>query len=120
MAFWEVLVAWGLTAVLFVTWEAVAVRLSHAGNSGGWLRAPLRVYVLEALLVTLLGTLWFASLGSGTWPLIFILIGILMDWPGPVRHGLRSPDGSGPALRRVGLGAFRMLLAGAVLWWWVG
>jgi len=120
MAFWEVLVAWGMVSALFLLWEAVTARLSHTGNAGGWLRAPLRVYVVEALVLTLLGTLWFASIGSGTWPLVFLLLGILMEWPGSVRHGIHSPDGSGSAAQRIALGTLRVLAAGAVLWWWVG
>jgi len=118
MAFWEVLVAWGLVSALFLAWEAVSMRLSHAGNAGGWFRAPVRVYVTEALLLTLLGTLWFASIGSGTWPLVFFFFGILMEWPGPLRHGLRSPDGSRPAAARIALGTLRVIAAGAVMWLW--
>lgn len=120
MAFWEVLVAWLLVALLYIGWETVAARVTRESNAGGWLRAPLQVYVVEALLFTLLGTLWFASIGSGTWPLVFALLGILIEWPGQVRHGLRSPDGSGPALRRTALGVARTIGAGAILWLWIG
>ena len=120
MALPDVLVAWVLVAGLFIGWEVVATRLDRAGNAGGWLRAPARIYIAEALFVTLLGTLWFASLGSGGWPLIFALLGILMEWPGPVRHGLRAAAGSRRALYRVATGVARLLAAGALLWWWVG
>jgi len=120
MAFWEVLVGWLLVALLYVSWEVAAARVARTSNAGGWLRAPVRVYVVEALLLTLLGTLWFASIGSGTWPLVFALLGMLIEWPGPVRHGLRSPDGSGPAIRRTALGVARTMAAGAVLWLWIG
>ena len=100
--------------------QVVTVRLSHAGNAGGWLRAPARIYVAEALVLTLLGTLWFASIGSGTWPLVFLLLGVLVEWPGPVRHGIHSPDGSRPAARRIMLGVLRVMAAGAVMWVTVG
>lgn len=120
MALPDVLVAWILVAGLFIGWEVVSTRLDRAGNAGGWLRAPARIYIAEALFVTLLGTLWFASLGSGGWPLVFALLGILMEWPGPVRHGLRAADGSRRALYRVATGVARVLAAGALLWWWVG
>ena len=70
--------------------------------------------------LTLLGTLWFASLGSGGWPLVFAFIGVLMEWPGPVRHGLHAPDGTRRALARVAGGVLRVVGAGAILWWWVG
>lgn len=120
MALWELLVAWALVSALFLVWEAVSMRLSHAGNAGGWLRAPARIYITEALVLTLLGTLWFASIGSGTWPLVFFFLGILMEWPGPVRHGIHAPDGSRPAARRILLGTLRVVAAGAVMWGVVG
>ena len=119
MALLDLIAAWLLVAAWFVGWELVSARLGRGANAGGWLRAPVRIYVAEAILVTLLGTLWFASLGSGGWPLIFGLIGLLMEWPGPVRHGFRAPDGSRRALVRVVSGAVRLVGAGAILWWWV-
>lgn len=116
MAFWEVVLAWAGVACLFLAWELVSARLGRAGNAGGWFRAPVQVYVAEAALFTLLATLWFASIGSGTWPLVFFLIGALMEWPGPVRHGIRSPDGSGNAIRRLASGIARAMAGAAVVW----
>jgi hypothetical protein len=120
MSLTYILLTWALVSVLFLLWEVVTVRLSHAGNAGGWLRAPARIYIAEALVLTLLGTLWFASIGSGTWPLVFLLLGVLMEWPGPVRHGIHSPDGSRLAARRIMLGVLRVMAAGAVMWVTVG
>jgi hypothetical protein len=120
VALLDVVAAWALVASWFLVWEVAAARLARAGNAGGWLRAPARIYVTEALLLTLLGTLWFASLGSGGWPLVFAFIGVLMEWPGPVRHGLHAPDGTRRALARVAGGVLRVVGAGAILWWWVG
>jgi hypothetical protein len=37
--------------------------------------------VVEAILLTLLASLWFDSLGSGEWWLIFILVGLLAAVP---------------------------------------
>jgi hypothetical protein len=120
VALLDVVTAWGLVSVWFVAWEAVTARLDRSRNAGGWLRAPVRIYVVEALVLTLLGTLWFASIGSGGWPLVFALLGLLMEWPGPVRHGLRAEDGSWRAFVRVATGTVRVVGAGAVLWWWIG
>lgn len=120
MALLDVVAAWLLVAAWFTAWEAVAARLDRGANGGGWLRAPVRIYVVEALFVALLGTLWFASLGSGGWMLVFALIGLLMEWPGPVRHGMRAPDGSRRAVFRVASGVLRLVGAGVILWWWVG
>jgi hypothetical protein len=36
---------------------------------------------VEAILLTLLASLWFDSLGSGEWWLIFILVGLLAAVP---------------------------------------
>ena len=119
MALLDVVAAWLLVAGWFVGWELASARIERGATSGSWLRAPVRIYVVEALFVTLLGTLWFASLGSGGWPLVFGLIGLLMEWPGPVRHGLRAPDGSRRAVVRVVSGVGRLIGAGAILWWWV-
>jgi len=115
-----VVAAWILVAFWFLGWELVAARLDRRSEASRWWRAPAQVYAAEALLVTLLGTLWFASLGSGGWWLVFPLIGLLMEWPGPIRHGFHAPDGSGPAAVRITAGAIRILGAGAILWWWVG
>ena len=120
MSLTSLLLAWALVSALFVLWEVVTVRFSQAGNAGGWLRAPVRIYVTEALVLTLLGTLWFASIGSGTWPLVFLLLGVVMEWPGPVRHGIHSPEGPRPAARRIMLGVLRVMAAGAVMWGVVG
>ena len=120
MALLDGVAAWALVTFWFLAWEVAATRLDRSGNAGGWLRAPARSYVAEALVLSLLGTLWFASLGSGGWPIVFALIGLLMEWPGPVRHGLRAPDGSRRALYRVVTGMLRVIGAGAILWWWVG
>lgn len=109
--------AWLAVAAWFTGWEAVIARLDRSGNAGGWLRAPLRVYVAEAFVLMLLAALWFSALGSGGWPLVFGLVGILMEWPGPLRQGQRAAAGTGAGLRRLGLGIVRVVGAGALFWW---
>lgn len=120
MALWEVAVAWILVSLLFILWELLTLRLSSHGNASGWLRTPARVYVAEALFITLLGTLWFASLGSGMWPLVFALVGVIAEWPGALRYGEHSAAPSPVAARRALTGIVRIVLAGAILWLWVG
>ena len=49
---------------------------------GGWAtgqrnRRSATVLACEALVLTLLGTLWFASIGPGGWVLVFAFIGVL-------------------------------------------
>lgn len=120
MSLVHLLVAWLAVAAWFLAWEVVAGRLDRSGNAGGWLRAPAQLYVAEAFVLTLLAGLWFSALGSGGWPLVFGLLGVLMEWPGPLRVGQRTAAGTGAGLRRVGLGVVRIVAAGAVYWWTVG
>ena len=66
--------------------------------------------LLEAVVVTLLGSLWFDSLGSGGWWLLFLLIGLLVAYP--VRWAERKRE------LVVGLmDTARYVVAGAILAW---
>jgi hypothetical protein len=72
---------WGWIAVgawLFL-WDVVGSRLGGARHNGKPRR--VRVYLVEGLLLTLLGGLWFGSLGTGGWWLVFGLVGALRQWP---------------------------------------
>ena len=117
MALSEVALGWLLVAVWFVGWEIVAARLERDGNAGGWLRAPAQVYVAEALVLALFGALWFSSLGSGGWVIMFLLLGLLMEWPGPLRRGHRNAVPPARRARSTAAGMLRIVGAGAILWW---
>lgn len=117
MALSEVALGWLLVAAWFLAWEVVAARLERGSNAGGWLRAPAQVYVAESLLLTLFGALWFASLGSGGWVIMFALLGLLMEWPGPLRAGHRNEIPPGRRARATLAGVLRVIGAGAILWW---
>ena len=77
--------AWLPVAVWFV----VAPPLGYRGDAAGGRRYLVWAYnrravtgrLLEAVVVTLLGSLWFDSLGSGGWWLLFLLIGLLVAYP---------------------------------------
>lgn len=64
---------------------------------------------LEALLVTLFASLWFDSLGSGGWWLLFLLVGAIAA--GLPRH---------PAWRTVLIDLGRYVVAGGILAWRLG
>ena len=110
-----VTIGWGfaLVALLFLVW--------------GWLGAGRRlnrqaaaVLAGEALALTLLAVLWFASLGHGSWLLIFLLLGCLVSG---AERGLRFAllrSGGGAELRGFGLGVARYVVAGAILAWSLG
>jgi hypothetical protein len=80
---WIAVVAW------LLLWELVASRFGAARGDGGPTRSggPTGMRALraripgEALLLTLLGALWFGSLGAGGWWLVFGLVGALREWP---------------------------------------
>ena len=57
----------------------------------------------EGLVVTLFGALWFGSLGSGAWWLVFLLVGAIREWP--------------PRTGRGALRILRVIGAGGVLAW---
>ncbi len=105
---------WLPVAVLFLAfaWAANGRRLPP--------QAGMVVVLGEALVLTLLAGLWFSSLGSGGWPLIFLLVGALVSgaergWSSAL---LRSPAASG--VRGFVLGVVRYLAAGGLLAWSLG
>ena len=114
----RILAAWFAVAAWFVLWEAGGRRIGR-GGAGPWLRAPLWHYAGEALVLTLFGALWFASLGAGAWWLVFLLLGILVAWPAPGsvkrKRGRAPGEVIGHALR-----AARVVVAGGLLAWRLG
>lgn len=69
----------------------------------------------EALLLTLLGALWFASLGSGGWVPVFLLLGVLSSGIGSL-----GGTGGGAAWRSVwfrvtAVTTIRYIVAGGLL-----
>ncbi len=102
-------IATALVAVLFL---AVA-RVQHGPLGGGAILAV----VAEAAAVTLLGSLWFGSLGTGAWWLVFGLVGALASG---AERGLRSAllrSAKGPELRGFLVGVAKYVAAGALLAW---
>ena len=114
----RILAAWLAVAVWFVLWEAAARRVGR-GGAGPWLRAPLWHYAGEALPLTLLGALWFASLGRGGWWIVFALVGVVATWPA-AGEGRRTRRRAGRELLGRALGVVRVIVAGGILAWRIG
>ena len=78
-------------------------------------RRSAAVLVCEALVLTLLGTLWFASIGRGGWILVFAFIGALASgtdrWLAAVATGAPLR----PLIRPTLLFAIRYIVAGGLL-----
>ncbi|HEX4628103.1 MAG TPA: hypothetical protein VH137_04865 [Gemmatimonadales bacterium] len=115
VAAWFVLATYG-TAVL------IAEMSGQPGDGAVWARfllALLKWRIIEAALLTLLASLWFDSLGSGGWCLLFLLLGALVTiptWlqPGPeIRPRRVTLSGAGADIARY-------LVAGAILAWRLG
>lgn len=117
MALSRLALAWLAVTAWLLVWELLASRLGRARGNGRLRRA--RIFLVEALLLTMFGALWFGSLGSGAWWLVFGLVAALREWPGP--HWRRPVEETGPI--GIALSVLRMLrtvVAGGVLAWRLG
>ena len=117
MALSRLVLAWLAVTVWLLLWELVVSRFGNSRGNGTLRRA--RVFLVEALLLTMLGALWFGSLGAGAWWLVFGLVGALREWPGlPGRRPSEEPDPIGIGL--AGLRVLRTVVAGGILAWRLG
>ncbi len=127
MTLTRLILAWFPVAVWFVlTSLAMPLVVASLAGPAGQPPAvvaipllPLRWRVVEAALLTLFASLWFDSLGSGAWWLLFLLVGALATIPMWLRS---SPER--PPRRALVVGACadlaRYVVAGAILAWRLG
>ena len=78
MAFGRILLAWVVVAAWLAVWAFGERRVTGAEVPSGAELGPLAG---EAFLLALFAALWFGSLGSGGWWLVFLVLGGLMAWP---------------------------------------
>jgi hypothetical protein len=93
------------------------------GQEALWVGLPfplLKWRLAEAALLTMFGSLWFNSLGTGEWWLVFLLVGAIATiptwltfWPRDARPARASLVGASTDLARY-------VLAGAILAWRLG
>jgi len=100
VAFGRILLAWVVVGLWLAVWAFGERRMTGARTPS---RAELAPVAGEALLLSLFAGLWFGSLGSGAWWLVFLLLGGLMAWP------VRSVVGAARIAR--------IVVAGALLAW---
>jgi hypothetical protein len=100
VAFGRILLAWVVVGAWLAVWAFGERRVTGAPIPSAAELAPLAG---EALLLALFAGLWFGSLGSGGWWLLFLLLGGLMAWP------VRSLAGAARIAR--------VIVAGALLAW---
>lgn len=126
MTLGRLVLAWVPVAVWFVlATHAIPLLVAAASRAPGqavvWaaVARPLLYWRLaEAGLLTLFGSLWFDSLGSGGWWLLFLLVGALATIPLWLPPRSELP----PRARAAGACAdvARYLVAGAILAWRLG
>lgn len=112
MSLWTVAQGWVLVSLLFL----VVVRVVQ----GRLNRPAVAVTLGEALVLTLLGALWFGSIGRGSWLLVFSLIGVLVAGS---ERGLRSAflrSAERPGWRGFVVDFARYVVAGGLLAWRLG
>ena len=126
----RLVLAWVPVAAWFMIATPAIARLMTAllnppvqpGEGIRWSTAPATVLLkwrlVEAAVLTLFASLWFDSLGSAGWGLLFLLIGVLVAVP---EWLVRRPElPRRPALIGVGVDLARYAVAGAILAWRLG
>jgi hypothetical protein len=115
MTLLRLVLGWAAVTAWFFLFELIEQRIVGPPPAAGRFRAGWRVYLADALLVTLFGALWFASLGHGGWVLLFLMVGLLLEGPGRFRDGSGTVDLSGKGLFRLVPGLARIVIAGGIL-----
>lgn len=126
----RLVLAWVPVAAWFMIATVATARLTAAlprppgqpGEGVEWPTAPLpgvlKWRLVESAVLTLFASLWFDSLGSGGWGLVFLLVGVLVAVPAWL---VRRPElPRRPALVAVGVDVARYAVAGAILAWRLG
>jgi hypothetical protein len=132
MSLTPVVVTFALVAVVFVIAGMALGRWTDgpgdperedpAGSPAApWWREALRAVwlpaAIEAAALTLLAALWFASLGHGGWPTLFLLLGAVAaggdGWWRQRRLGVSRGDG----LKLVAISLVKYLIAGGLCAW---
>lgn len=119
LVFAWILVAIWFYASLFVTIGILMFALNTWGtvsSMGNIQRSMLYWRALEAMLVTLFASLWFDSLGSGGWWLVFLMVGILVAVPTQLIN-TGGPDRKVVFAATVAGDLIRYVVAGALLAW---
>ena len=128
MTLTRLILAWIPVALWFVIATiGSAVLVGFAATPRGQEARPvglplplLKWRLVEAVLLTLFASLWFDTLGSGEWWLVFLLVGAIAA--APPWLPFQPTDGRPGRASLVGASAdlARYVLAGAILAWRLG
>lgn len=118
MAFARVVAGWGTILIVFLLWQLLEHR-AQSRPEPVWqaLRRELGTLAIESGLLALLAGLWFASLGGGGGWLVFLLVGLLVEYPAAlrVRGASGQPVAWVPLAGRVGRLVVAGMAAGVIL-----
>ncbi|HYR98781.1 MAG TPA: hypothetical protein VEO58_07180 [Gemmatimonadales bacterium] len=121
---WIPVAVWFTLATFLAIPIVVAALSKPAGQSGvsvGWsvpyARSLFKWRLVEAAVLTLFASLWFDSLGSGGWWLLFLLVGALAVIPEWLRLLWRAEVPRAALLAGVCADLARYVVAGAILAW---
>ena len=117
--------AWLPVAILFTVAPPIGYRWDQAivQNTVVWSfnRWEIGWRVAEAAVVTLFAALWFDSLGTGGWWLLFFLVGLLVAFPRRlVMWQHVEPRRRRALLTHASLDVARYVAAGGILAWRLG
>ena len=117
MAFSRVLLGFAIVTVFLAIWREVERRLNRTpGGATPAIMATLPAIATEGALLTLFAGLWFASLGAGDTPLLFLVVGALMEIPAQLKsHQVRELP-----WKLIAAGIVRIVGAGVVLGYVIG
>ena len=128
MTLTRLVLAWLAVAVWFLIATAGSATLvgllsRPAGQDALWVGLPstlLKWRLVEAVLLTLFGSLWFNSLGTGEWWLLFLLVGAIATIPTWLACRPRDARPARASLVGASTDLARYVLAGAILAWRLG
>jgi len=127
----RLVLAWLPVAVIFIFVGGVGIPFRNVdpakpGHVWHFTQGDVGWRALEAAFATLFGSLWFDSLGSGGWWLLFLVVGLMVSaarkqgaalvLADPVTRAQARRDNVARTVRDV----VRYVLAGAVLAWRLG
>jgi len=123
----RLVLAWVPVAAWFVIATAgsallVGTRSRQSGEESWWVGVlpVLKWRLVEAALLTMFGSLWFDSLGTGEWWLVFLLVGAIAGTPTWIPFRPTDPRSTRASLVGASTDLARYVLAGAILAWRLG
>ena len=122
MTLGRLLLAWLLVGAWFFAarWAGWRVAEGTAAAEFPLTRWTVGWTLAEAGVVTLFASLWFDSLGSGGWWLLFLLVGLLAAFPARLQGLAGASAPRRPELLRALVDVARYVAAGAILAWRLG